>query len=154
MPVAVYLCASISIVFTTALFGLLINNTINSKDFYIRLTNMNFIRNEAINKYLGVKALKHLIVNTFWSKLNPSLQIPNTRNKEQLLKIRTEMTNAEISHLIGFLITLLLMLISYVTSWHTGIILPLLISNIAFHLHPALLQQYNKRRLDKLLKML
>jgi len=61
------------------------------------------------------------------------------------------MTNAEISHLICFVLAMVLMIVFYITKFKVGIIIPLFICNILFHLYPALLQQYNKRRLDKVI---
>jgi hypothetical protein len=108
------------------------------------------VTGEKANRYLGVLALKHIILHSFWKQLNPLLTIKTT-NRETLLKLRTEMTNAEISHLICFVLAMVLMIVFYITKFKVGIIIPLFICNILFHLYPALLQQYNKRRLDRVI---
>ncbi len=151
MPLA-YIFASISIVFTSAVIGLLIDTVIRKKQWYTIFENINFISNGFINKVIGVNAFKYILVNSFWAKANPNLLIKEKPGYDSLVRLRKDMTNAEISHLIGFIFVMILITISIKTKFHEGIIFPLFIANIIFHIYPVLVQQYNKRRIDKLLR--
>ncbi|KOS06109.1 hypothetical protein AM493_08710 [Flavobacterium akiainvivens] len=146
-----FVSASISIVFTFAIVGMIVNKAIINKPFYARLTHLNFIKNEKLNKILGVTVLRYIILHSFWKFLNPALKLDKAKGREKLLWLRAEMTNAEISHLIGFALGLMVISASFLANYLTGIIVPLFIANTLFHLYPALLQQYNKRRVDLLL---
>jgi hypothetical protein len=146
-----YVSASIAVVFSAAIVGMILNKAIIDKPFYKRLMHLNFIKSEGLNTILGVKALRFIILHSFWKFLNPGLKLDKAKGREKLLWLRAEMTNAEISHLIGFVLCLLVILASYIANYKTGIILPLFIANVLFHFYPALLQQYNKRRVDLIL---
>ena len=145
-----YILPSISIAFGFSVIGMLINNAIKHKPFYTSLTNFNFVESEKANKLLGVLVLKYIILHSFWGKFNPLLTIKE-KNRETLVQLRKEMTYAEISHLICFILILVLLPVCYVLKFHDDIIIPLFVCNIIFHLYPPLLQQYNKRRLDKVI---
>jgi uncharacterized membrane protein len=61
------------------------------------------------------------------------------------------MTLSEISHLIAFIFVTIIAIYKSIT---TGIIfgITIMIANTFMNLYPSLLQQENKRRIDKLLK--
>ncbi len=141
---------AIFVAFGFSVLGLIINNVIKHRRFYASLTNFNFLKEEKANRILGVFALKYIILHSFWGKFNPLLTVKE-KNRETLIQLRKEMTYAEISHLICFTLILILLPILYILKYRTGLIIPLFICNIIFHLYPPLLQQYNKRRLDKVI---
>lgn len=141
---------SISVAFGFSVIGLLINNAIKHKPFYTALTAFNFVKSEQINRILGVFVLRYIVLHTFWGKFNPALKVKQ-KNKKTLIELRNEMTYAEISHLICFILILLLLPVIYITKYRIDVLIPLFVCNIIFHLYPPLLQQYNKRRLDKVI---
>ena len=70
-----------------------------------------------------------------------------------MIKLREEMTNSEISHLIGFTFMLLFAFFVFLKAkFIFGIVI--MSVNILMNLYPSLLQQQNKRRIDKLIKKL
>lgn len=148
--IILYIFKSISITFGFSVIGLLINNMIKHKQFYSVFANFNFVTSEKINRLLGIHTLKYIIIHSFWGKLNPLLKVKE-KNITTMIQLRNEMTYAEISHLICFILILLLLPVCYIIDFQKQLIVPLIICNIIFHLYPALLQQYNKRRLDKVL---
>lgn len=148
--IILYIFKSISITFGFSVIGLLINNSLKHKQFYSVFTNLNFVRSEKTNRLLGVLILKYIIIHSFWSKFNPLLKIKE-KNATTMTQLRNEMTYAEISHLICFILILLLLPFLYIYNYQKDLIIPIFICNIIFHLYPALLQQYNKRRVDKVL---
>ncbi|WP_394330797.1 glycosyl-4,4'-diaponeurosporenoate acyltransferase CrtO family protein [Galbibacter marinus] len=62
------------------------------------------------------------------------------------------MISAEISHLIAFvLVCIAAVVVGLVYSWQFGVVLMLV--NIVLNLYPALLQQQNKRRIDRFINL-
>lgn len=61
------------------------------------------------------------------------------------------MTLAEVSHLIGFIS---MVVVAVYMSFSKGIVfgISIMIANILMNLYPSLLQQENKRRIDRLIK--
>ena len=147
-----YIFGSISLAFSFAIVGLLINTAIRKAAFYRHLSNFNFIASEKANRYLGVLYFRHILKTTFWRHFNPTLKIIGRPDKEGLQSLRNEMTYAEISHLIAFVFVLPLLVCIKLYDFYKDAFWSLLIANILFHIYPALVQQYNKRRLDILLK--
>ncbi|MGO3707803.1 MAG: hypothetical protein ACTJGA_08185, partial [Mesonia hippocampi] len=79
---------------------------------------------------------------------NQKIKLKN--KKTELTEIRKEMTIAEISHLIGFVfVTFFAVYKSITHDFLFGLII--MIANILMNLYPSLLQQENKRRIDKLI---
>lgn len=90
------------------------------------------------------------ITNSFISRFNPKLRTSKVPSRTELNRLRREMTFSEISHLIAFILVSItgLSLLCF-DNKQFGIIL--LSLNIPMNLYPALLQQENKLRIDKLL---
>lgn len=133
------------------ILGFLVNERIKGKGFYHRLTHLEFIKSDQINQWIGVGVMKFLVSKTFWGKFNTKLKIERKPTLQELIFLKEEMTNAEISHLIGFLAVLLVSIGLTVTkNYEFGFVL--LIINIIFNLYPSLLQQQNKRRINQVLE--
>jgi len=71
----------------------------------------------------------------------------------ELPDLRNEMTIAEIGHLIGFVFVIGFVLVKVGQGYYL-FALVMLIVNILMNLYPTLLQQQNKRRIDKYFKLL
>lgn len=81
---------------------------------------------------------------------NQKIKLEN--QKIDLTEIRREMTIAEISHLIGFVfVTFFASYKSITENYSFGQVI--MIVNVLMNLYPSLLQQKNKRRIDKLIKI-
>ena len=144
-----YIIFAISVCFISWLFAIFANSLILKTSWYDKLSNLNFIHNTTLHKALGIDVIKWIIKNTFFKYFNQSIKI-ESRNTD-LLELRNQMTQAEISHLIGFVFV---MIIAIYKSINVSIFLGLVIMffNVLMNLHPSLIQQQNKRRLDKLIK--
>ena len=104
-----------------------------------------------MNKCLGVDIVKWVVKNTPFKYFNQKLKLRNKIEIADLHVLRAEMTSSEIDHLIGFVFVMFFVLMKfYKTEWLFG--LTILIVNILMNLSPSLLQQQNKRRIDKLIK--
>lgn len=134
--------------FISWIVGMILNTTLMKTTYYGKLSNLNFIRNKAINKKIGMKPFKWIVKNTFFKFFNQKLKVEN--KNDDLTEIRKEMTFSEISHLIGFTFVTIFALYKI---FSVGPIfgLTMMIPNTLMNLYPSLLQQENKRRIDSLL---
>jgi ABC-type amino acid transport system permease subunit len=149
-----YLSFSLSITVISFLVGMVINAFLKRTEIYQRtLSNLNFIKSEKLNKWIGVGIVKWIVKNTPFKYLNQRLKLSKKIEKADLLALRKEMTSSEIDHLIGFLfVTIFALMKFYRTEFLFG--LTIMVVNTLMNLHPALVQQQNKRRIDKFLSKL
>jgi len=131
--------------------GMILNELIKNKSYYINLSNLNFIKSETLNKKLGLGVFKWIVKNTFFKYFNQKLKLKNKIEITELNGFRKEMTISEISHLIGFGFVTIFAVVKVIHgNYLFGLIM--MIVNIVLNLYPSLLQQENKRRIDKLIK--
>lgn len=129
--------------------GMIINGILIKTIYYDKLSNLNFIRNKALNKKIGMKPFKWIVKNTFFKFFNQKIKLE--KQNDDLNEIRKEMTFSEISHLIGFtFVTIFSIYKSFSTGMLFGMIM--MVPNTFMNLYPSLLQQQNKRRIDLVLK--
>ncbi|WP_394801126.1 glycosyl-4,4'-diaponeurosporenoate acyltransferase CrtO family protein [Niabella ginsengisoli] len=131
-----------------------INAVIRKTKCYDRgLSNLNFIKSEKLNQLIGLGAFKWIVKNTFFKFFNQKLKLKRKVEKADLNKLRNEMTISEIDHLIGFSFVTIFALVKFF-NFHYLLGLIIILINILMNLYPSLLQQENKRRIDKLIKKL
>ncbi len=147
-----YISFSIAITFISFIVGMAVNAILKKTKFYNnRLSKLNLKKSEKLNKCLGVDIVKWVVKNTPFKYFNQKLKLRNKIEIADLHVLRVEMTSSEIDHLIGFVFVMFFVLMKfYKTEWLFG--LTILIVNILMNLSPSLLQQQNKRRIDKLIK--
>lgn len=142
------LTLGISLSFISWIIGMIINAILVKTEYYKKISNLNFITSKIINKRIGIENFKWIVKNTFFKFFNQKIKLEN--NKTELTEIRKEMTIAEISHLIGFIFVTFVALYKSITeNYLIGI--GIMIINILMNLYPSLLQQKNKRRIDKII---
>lgn len=138
----------ISMTFISWMVGMIINALISKTEYYKKISNLNFITSKSLNKSIGIKYFKWIVKNTFFKFFNQKIKLEN--KKTDLSEIRYEMTLSEISHVIGFIfVTIFAIYECYNQSIIFGI--AMMIPNILMNLFPSLLQQENKRRIDKIM---
>ncbi len=148
-----YITYSIAIAFTSWIVALITTPFIRKTDFYgNHLSHLNFIKSDYINKIIGIGVVKWLVKHTFLRNLNPFLKLSNTADIADLKNLRKEMIKAEVDHLTGFAFVLLICLVELFLA-NFLFALTIMIVNIFMNLYPSLLQQLNKRRIDRLLKV-
>jgi hypothetical protein len=134
------------------MFGMIVNSFIKDKDYYIKLSNLNFLKNEKYNKVIGLELLTWVVKNTFFKFFNQSLKLDKTTEISALKNLRKEMAIAEISHLIAFIFVLFFAVYKGISqNFVFGLVVMGI--NILMNLYPSLLQQKNKRRIDRLIKI-
>ena len=138
----------LSISFISWIVGMLLNSLLIKTKYYPKLSNLNFISRKTLNKGIGLTYFKWIVKNTFFKFFNQKIKLNN--KKTDLNEIRHEMTLAEVSHLIGFIFVLV---VAVYMSFSKGIVfgISIMIANIFMNLYPSLLQQENKRRIDRLI---
>ena len=149
-----YLTFAISITVISWIVGMLVNYALRKTAFYHKnLLNLNFIKSENANPIIGLGAFKWVVKNTFFRFFNQKLKLKTKIDKVGLTNLRNEMTISEIDHLIGFGFVTIFALVKVVTSdYLSGLVI--MVVNVFMNLYPSLLQQENKRRIDKLIKKL
>ena len=149
-----YISFGISIVFISFIVGMMVTALVRKTDIYNKtLSNLNFIKSDAINSIIGVGIIKWIIKNTFFKFLNQKLKIDKRLNISNLNILRCEMTKAEIDHLFAFIFVLTFVFIKIYKHEYLFASVILLV-NILMNLYPSLIQQQNKRRIDKLINRL
>lgn len=131
-----------------------INAVLRKTEFYNKnLSSLNFIKSENLNKIIGIGIFKWIVKNTFFKYLNQKLKLKKKIEKTDLNKLRNEMAISEIDHLIGFFFVTIFVFVKFFNfNYLFGLIM--MTVNILMNLYPSLLQQENKRRIDKLIKKL
>ncbi len=131
--------------------GMIINGILSKKEYYKNLSNLNLIESKTLNKRIGLGWFKWIVKNTFFKFFNQKLKLKNKIEMTDLYGLRKEMTFAEISHLIGFGFVTIFAFVKIINgNYLFGLIF--MIVNVLLNLYPSLLQQENKRRIDKLIK--
>lgn len=149
-----YLVFGISMAFISFMVGMIIGAFLRKTTLYKNhLSNLNFIKNERLNDIIGIGIIKWIVKNTFFKFFNQKLTLKNKIEKTDLNKLRDEMTMSEIDHLIGFAFVTIFAFIKWYT-YNFTFGLTIMLVNILMNLYPSLLQQRNKRRIDKLMKKL
>ena len=146
-----YLSFSVSITFISWIIGMILNALIKNKSYYINLSNLNFIKSKTLNKRIGLGIFKWIVKNTFFKYFNQKLKLKNKIEITDLNGLRNEMIIAEISHLIGFGFVTIFALLKLINGIYLFALI-FMIVNILLNLYPSLLQQENKRRIDRLIK--
>lgn len=139
----------ISCSFISWIVGMLLNAILMKTAWYNNLSHIQFIKRKAVNKKIGLWYFKWIVKNTFFKFFNQKIKAEN--QNIDLALLRHEMTLAEISHLIAFVFVSIVAIIKGI-SINVVFGLTLMGPNILMNLHPSLLQQENKRRIDKLIQ--
>lgn len=149
-----YLTFGFAISFISWIVGMIINAVLIKTPYYNqKLSNLNFLGNENLNKYIGIEIFKWLIIHSIFKYFNPKLSLKKKIKITELTDLRNEMTIAEIGHLIGFCFVMVFVLIKLING-NYGFALIILVVNILMNLYPSLLQQQNKRRIDQYHKII
>ncbi|MEM7034254.1 MAG: hypothetical protein AAF629_32225 [Chloroflexota bacterium] len=90
---------------------------------------------------------------TFCQSHNREIKFSHKRDLATMRAIREQIATAEMSHWVGFIVMLGLTILAWL-SRGTIVGLAYLVFNIIGNVYPSLLQQYNKRRLSRVISIL
>ena len=153
--------AILSEIFYNPIFWIFISYTIGAS--FTQIVLQSKLRNQLINnhflsnkwtKHIGVLHLGWLIRHSFMRIFNQKLVYKGKLNQEKLSKLHQEMTFAEVGHLLAFFFLLLINGLFIYLKLEFWYIILFFFLNIIFNFYLVLLQQYNKRRIEKLLKII
>ena len=102
-------------------------------------------------KWMGVLAFGWLIRHTFMGWFNKKLRLKSSADIATLKTLKTEMEYAEAGHLVAFYFLLLVNIgfIFFGLEW--WYVISFFFLNIVFNMYLVFLQQYNKRRIDRVI---
>ena len=136
--------------FLSFIVGMLVNALLRPLNIYERLSNRYLFSDSQSYESFGILWYRKILLATPFRSFNTNIRFSTNRSIETLDSIRIHMANAEVSHWAGFAAMLALMVAAW---WYRGLTIALtyLILNILGNLYPCLLQQYNKRRLTRVI---
>ncbi|MBK1439710.1 hypothetical protein JHJ32_06930 [Parapedobacter sp. ISTM3] len=141
---------SFAITISSWTVGLIVNAVLSKLPYYKNLSTLNLLKDETLNKRIGLGTFKWIVKNTFFKYFNQKIHLKNKCAATDLNELRKEMTISEISHLVGFVFVVIIALMKFIAG-NVQFGLLLMLVNVALNLYPSLLQQANKRRIDKLM---
>ena len=144
--------SSLALAYVSCLVGMLVDSWLQKTSYYQKWSNLNFITSKSVNRYLGLSGFKWIVKNTFFKYLNQKIKIEGKLEPTTLQTLRKEMTFSEISHLIGFVFVSFFAVYQLAKGAFLFALIITLV-NIFMNMYPSLLQQENKRRIDRLLKV-
>ena len=147
-----YFTSSLALAYVSWLVGMLVNSWLQKTSYYQKWSNLNFITSKPVNRYLGLSGFKWIVKNTFFKYLNQKIKIEGKLEPTTLQTLRKEMTFSEISHLIGFVFVSFFAVYQLAKGAFIFALIIMLV-NTFMNMYPSLLQQENKRRIDRLLKV-
>ncbi len=138
-------------VFISWIVGMIITALVRKTNFYNgQLSNLNFIESDTFNKIIGVGIVKWIVKYTFFKFFNPKLKINRKIDISDLRTLRAGMTKSEIDHLFAFVFVLIFVVVMILKDKYLFAFIILLLNTI-MNLYPSLLQQQNKRRIDRMI---
>lgn len=147
-----YLKLSFAITFISWIVGMIFSGIFHKTEFFKSLSNFNFLRSKTWNKRIGIGIFKWIVKNTPFKFFNDKIKMTNKVEITHLNQLRKEMTIAEINHLVGFIFVTAFALVS-LAKGDFLFALFYMIANTLLNLYPSLLQQENKRRIDRMIKI-
>jgi hypothetical protein len=128
--------------------GIIGMSWLGKSPLYARLQHLDFAAGRDVNRYLGIPLFRWVVRDTPFRYFNLSVRLQGGRG--DLRRTRDAMTYAEVSHLIGFLfVAMVAIYMGFAAGWMSAALM--MLPNIMLNLYPTLLQQENKRRIDRLL---
>lgn len=144
-----YFVFAVSISIISWIVGIIVNTIIKNRPWYENLSHIQLIKNERVYKWIGIDAVKWIVKNTPFKYFNPGLRVQG--KVTDLKALRREMTYADIGHLVGFVFVTIVAVVKAINvSLLFGLII--MIVNVLMNLYPSLLQQQNKKRIDRFIK--
>lgn len=140
----------VALIFISYGVGALLTSVLIKADLIHHFANRNYI-NDKWTKIIGVLLFGWLVKNTFMRLFNQKVYLKNNRDKESFETLIKEMTNAEVGHLIGFITLLFVNIYMLFININPIYVIAFGLINIVFNLYLVFLQQYNKRRITRLL---
>jgi len=138
------------LIFGSYTLGVLAVYLLKSFNLYHHFENSNYI-SDKLTRQLGVVKFGWLVKNTWMGAFSKHMKYKGKAKTETLETLKSHMNDSDVGHLFGFITMLIatFVLLYYGIEWWYFFLLILV--NIIFNLYLVFLQQYNKRRIDRIL---
>ena len=135
------------------IIGIFTVNAIKNTKLYHLINENTISENESFYKFLGTGIIKKLFINTPLKNFNTQIVINKSKlNITALNDLKMKMTDAEIGHIVAFVVIIATSGFLYILNQNGFVIVVLNGLNITFNLYPILIQQQNKLKIDKMIK--
>ena len=140
----------VAVMFLSFLFGMIGNAILRRLSFYERFSTRYLFSGLKPYESLGVLWYRSILLATPLRFFNSDIRFSANRSLATLDSVLMHMMNAEVAHWVGFAAMLVL---NFAAWWYFGFKMALayLILNILGNFYPCLLQQYNRRRLTRVI---
>ncbi len=136
--------------FLSFVVGIFVDPILRRVTNYEWLSTRYLFRDARTYEKIGILWFRKFLFVTPLGSFKQSIQLSHKRDLATLRAVRDRIASAEMSHWVGFFIMLGLTIAAW---WYRGAFIGLLyvVFNLLGNVYPSLLQQYNKRRLERLL---
>ena len=140
----------ILMMFLSFVVGVIVDPILRRTTSYEALSSKYAFRDSKTYEVIGILWFRRLLKWTPLGSFNRDIRFTSKRDLGEFRTILDSMASAEISHWVGFVAMLIL---TFVACWYRGPIVGFgyVVFNIFGNVYPAFLQQYNKRRLCRLI---
>lgn len=140
----------ITCLFLSYIIGAALTAILNKTGHLKNYSNPNYI-SDSLTKKIGVIQLRWLIRNTPIGKFNTELKLKGKFSLEKIQHLFDKMTFSEVGHLIGFIFLLFVNVFLFFWGVSYFYLIVFFIINVIFNLYLVFLQQFNKRRIQKIM---
>ena len=139
-----------AVMFLSFLFGMMGNTILRRMSIYERFSDRYLFSGSKPYERLGVLWYRKILLATPLRLFNPNIRFSTSRNLATLDSVMVHIKTAEVVHWVGFAAMLVL---NFTAWWYVGneMALAYLSLNVFGNLYPCLLQQYNRRRLTRVI---
>ena len=138
------------VTFSSFLLGMMGNAILRRMSIYERFSDRYLFSGSKPYEGLGVLWYRKILLATPLRFLNPNIRFSANRILATLVSVMMHIKTAEVVHWIGFATMLVF---NFAVGWYVGIgaALACLVFNVFGNLYPCLLQQFNRRRLTRVI---
>ena len=146
----ILLANPVAVMFFSFLFGMMGNTILRRMSIYERFSDRYLFSGSKPYERLGVLWYRKILLATPLRLFNPNIRFSTSRNLATLDSVMVHIKTAEVVHWVGFAAMLVL---NFTAWWYVGneMALAYLSLNVFGNLYPCLLQQYNRRRLTRVI---
>ena len=139
-----------AVMFFSFLFGMMGNTILRRMSIYERFSDRYLFSGSKPYERLGVLWYRKILLATPLRFFKPNIRFSTSRNLATLDSVMVHIKTAEVVHWVGFEAMLVL---NFTAWWYVGneMALAYLSLNVFGNLYPCLLQQYNRRRLTRVI---
>lgn len=140
----------VAVMFLSFILGMIGNAILRRVAIYRKFSDLYLFSGSKTYERLGVLWYRRVLLATPLRFFNQDIRFSANRSLETLESVRVHMVNAEVSHWVAFAIMLGFSVTAW---WYYGfkMALAFLVFNMLGNVYPCLLQQYNRRRLSRLI---